>query len=157
MSDVIMELRAHIQTLENEVYFLQKEVEEKSFLLRSLITVKQNANNCSSLPTTPEISKSSSPLSKKQTLPSNKNNDFHIDNNGLKNKHISDVNKVKKVFLSSDNKQIKDNKTEDQTTYTNKDNSHTTTMSKNNSNNNNNNTNSNNNNYNNKDTITPNP
>ena len=54
VSDKITELRAHIQTLESEVYFLREELIEKSFLLRSLITSKQNANNCSTLPTTPE-------------------------------------------------------------------------------------------------------
>ena len=54
VSDKITELRAHIQTLESEVYFLREELIEKSFLLRSLITAKQNANNCSTLPTTPE-------------------------------------------------------------------------------------------------------
>ena len=43
-SDVIMKLHAHIQTLENEVYFLREELKENSFLL-SLITVKQNASN----------------------------------------------------------------------------------------------------------------
>ena len=41
-----MELRAHIQTLENEVYFLQEELKEKYILLRSLITGKQDANIC---------------------------------------------------------------------------------------------------------------
>ena len=49
-----MELHVHIQTLENEVYFLREELKEKSFLLRSLITDKQNASNCLTLPTTPE-------------------------------------------------------------------------------------------------------
>ena len=44
------------------------------------------------LPTTPEKSTSSSPISKTQTLPSNKNIDFHTDN-GLKNGHISEVSK----------------------------------------------------------------
>ena len=85
---MITELRAHIETLESEIYFLREELKEKSFLMRSLITDKQNANICSKLPTTPEKSTSSSPISKKQILPSNKNIDFHI-NNGLRNEHIS--------------------------------------------------------------------
>ena len=46
-SNVIMEIREHIQILESEVYFLQEELKEKSFLLKSLIIAKQNANNCS--------------------------------------------------------------------------------------------------------------
>ena len=62
-SDVTTELRAHIQTLKSKVYFLREELKEKSFLLRSLITDKQNANICSKLPTTPEKSTSSSPIS----------------------------------------------------------------------------------------------
>ena len=45
MSDVIKELRTHIQTLKSKVYFLQEELKEKSFLLTSLITVKENVNN----------------------------------------------------------------------------------------------------------------
>ena len=53
-SDVITEFHAHIQTLESEVYFLREELKEKSFLLRSLITDKHNANICSKLPTTLE-------------------------------------------------------------------------------------------------------
>ena len=53
-SDVITELRVHIQTLESEVYFLREEIKVKSFLLRSLITDKHNANICSKLPTTLE-------------------------------------------------------------------------------------------------------
>lgn len=68
----------------------------------------------------------------------------------------TEVNNVKKVFLSSGNNHIKGNKIENQTIYDNNDNSHTTTKSKNN-NNNSNNTNSNNNNDNIKDTIAPNP
>ena len=95
-SDVTTELRAYIQTLKSEVYFLREELKEKSFLLRSLITDKQNVNFCSKLPTTPEKSTSSSPISKKQILPSNKNIDFHI-NNGLRNEHISGF--LQKGFL----------------------------------------------------------
>ena len=48
-SDVIMELSTHIQFLEREVYFLRGELKEKSFLLRSLITAKQNTSNRSTL------------------------------------------------------------------------------------------------------------
>ena len=91
-SDVIMKIRANIQTLHSEVYFLREELKEKSFLLRSLITAKQNANNCSTLPTTLEKSTPSSSIINKQILPSNKNIDFHTGN-GLKNEHISEVNK----------------------------------------------------------------
>ena len=102
-----MELRAHIHFLESEVYFLPEELIEKSFLLRSLITTKQDANivqhyHCSTLPLTPEKFASSRPISKK---PSNKNIDFHIDN-GRKSEHLSEVNKVKKVFFMTDNNQI---------------------------------------------------
>ena len=149
-----MELCAHIQALESEVYLLQEKLKDKSFLLRSLITAKQNANVCSALPTTPEKSMLLSPISEKQTSQSNKNIDFHIDNGLLTMAYRS--NNVKKVFLSSGNNHIKGNKIENQTIYDNNDNSHTTTKSKNN-NNNSNNTNSNNNNDNIKDTITPNP
>ena len=53
---MITELRDHIQTLEKEVYFLREKLKEKSFLLRSLITAKQNAKNSSLLPTTPKKS-----------------------------------------------------------------------------------------------------
>ena len=81
----------------------------KSFLLMPLVTDKQNANICSKLLTTPVKSTSSSPVSIKQTSSSNKNIDFHIGN-GLKNEHISEVNKVKKVFFTTDNNQIKYNK-----------------------------------------------
>ena len=103
----LMELRAHIHFLESEVYFLPEELIEKSFLLRSLITTKQDANivqhyHCSTLPLTPEKFASSRPISKK---PSNKNIDFHIDN-GRKSEHLSEVNKVKKVFFTTDNTQI---------------------------------------------------
>ena len=84
-SDVITELRAHIQTLESEVYFLREELKEKSFLLRSLITDKHNANICSKLPTTLEKPMSLSPISKKQTIPSNKNINFRTENDQKKN------------------------------------------------------------------------
>lgn len=94
-----MKLRAHIQTLEGEVYFLQEELKDKYFLLSSLITDKQDANIYWKLLTTFEKSTS---LSKKQTLLSNRNIDFHV-NNGLKNKHISEANKVKKVFFTTGN------------------------------------------------------
>ena len=50
-------------------------------------------------------------ISKKQTLLSNRNIDFHIDN-GSKIEHVSEVNKAKKVFFTTDNNQIKDNKIE---------------------------------------------
>ena len=53
VSDMVTELRAHIQTLVSEVYFLREELKEKSVLLRSLIIDKQNANSCPKLPTTP--------------------------------------------------------------------------------------------------------
>ena len=96
---------------------------------------------------------SSSPITKKQALTTNKIIDFHIDN-GSKNKHISEVNKVKKVFITTDNNQVKDSKTEKQTIYANNGSSHTTTKNKDN---NNNNTNSNNNSDNIQDTVTPNP
>ena len=156
-SDMATELRAHIQTLESEVHFLREELKEKSVLLRSLIIDKQNANSCPKLPATPENSTSSTPITKKQVLTTNKNIDFHIDN-GLKNKHISEVNKVKKVLITTDNNQIKVNKTEIQTIYANNDSSHTTTKSKENKSNiNDDNTNSNNNSDNIQDTITPNP
>ena len=87
-SDVITELRAHIQTLESEVYFLREELKEKSFLLRSLITDKHNANICSKLPTTLEKPMSLSPISKKQTIPSNKNINFHTENDQKKYTHF---------------------------------------------------------------------
>ena len=104
-----------------------------------------------------ENSTSSSPITKKQALTTNKIIDFHI-NNGLKNEHISEVKKVKKVFITIGNNQIKDNKTEKQTIYANIDSSHTVTKNKdNNSNINNSNTNNNNNTDNIQDTITPNP
>ena len=155
-SDMITELRSHFQTLESKVNFLREELKEKSVLLKSLIIDKQNANSCPKLPTTPEKSMVLSPITKKQTLTTNKKIDFHTDN-GLKNKHISEVNKVKKVFFTTDINQINDNKTEKQTVYTNSNSSHATTKSKdNNSNNNNNNTNSSNNSHNIQDTITPN-
>ena len=103
----LMELRAHIHFLERKVYFLPEELIEKSFLLRSLITAKQNANivqhyHSSTLPLTPEKFASSSPISKR---PSNKSINFHIDN-GRKSEHLSEVNKIKKVFLTTDNNQI---------------------------------------------------
>ena len=82
-----------------------------------MITNKRNANNCSKLLTTPEKSASLSPISK---IPSNTNIDFHIDN-GLKNKNISEVNKIEKGFFNTDNNQIKDNKTENQSIYANSD------------------------------------
>ena len=106
---MIIELR--IQTPESGVSFLREELKMKSFLPMSLITDKQNANSCSKLLTTPVKSTSSSPASIKQTLSSNKNIDFHIDN-GLKNEHVSEVNKVKKVFFTTDKNQIKYNKIE---------------------------------------------
>ena len=84
-SDVITELHAHIQTLESEVYFLREELKEKSFLLRSLITDKHNAKICSKLPTTLEKPMSLSPISLKQTIPSNKNINFHTENDQKKN------------------------------------------------------------------------
>ena len=109
-----------------------------------LVTDKQNANICSKLLTTPVKSTSSSPVSIKQTSSSNKNIDFHIDSS-LKNEHISEVNKVKKVFFTTDNNQIKYNKIGKQTIYVTSDRIHTTTKSNNNkSNNYNNDTNSNN-------------
>ena len=83
-SDVITELHAHIQTLESEVYFLREELKEKSFLLRSLITDKHNAKICSKLPTTLEKPMSLSPISLKQTIPSNKNINFHTENDKKK-------------------------------------------------------------------------
>ena len=55
-----------------------------------------------------------------------------------KKEHISEVNKRKKVFLTTNNNQIKDSKTGKQTMYGNNDSSHTTaTKCKNNSSNNN--------------------
>ena len=81
---MITELHAHIQTLESEVYFLREELKEKSFLLRSLITDKHNANICSKLPTTLEKPMSLSPISKKQNIPSNKNINFHAENDQKK-------------------------------------------------------------------------
>ena len=137
-SDVITELGAHIQTLEIEVYFLREELKKKSFLLRSLISDKQNANICFKLPATPGKPMSSSPINKKEILPSNKNIDFHTGN-GLKKEHILEVNKIKKVFFTTDNNHIKDNKPEKQAIYANNDSSRTTTESKNNKNNNSNN------------------
>ena len=130
---MIIELR--IQTPESGVSFLQEELKMKSFLPMSLITDKQNANSCSKLLTTPVKSTSSSSVSIKQTLSSNKNIDFHIDN-GLKNEHVSEVNKVKKVFFTTDNNQIKYNKIEKQTIYATNDRIHTTTKSNNNKSNN---------------------
>ena len=115
-SDVITELHAHIQTLESEVYFLREELKEKSFLLRSLITDKHNTNTCSKLPTTLEKPMSLSPISTNQTIPSNKNINFHTEND-QKKKHISDVNEINHV---------KDNKPEKQTICANNDSSHTT-------------------------------
>ena len=85
-----------------------------------MLTNKRNANNCSKLLATPEKSASLSPISKKQTLPSNTNIDFHIDN-GLKNKNISEVNEIEKGFFNTDNNQIKDNKTENLSIYANSD------------------------------------
>ena len=128
-------------------------------LLRLLITDKQNANNYSSLPISPEKSTSSNTININHTLPSSSNIiDFCIDNDLIK-EFISEVNKVKKVSLTTDNNEIKDNKTVKQTIYANNDSSHiTATKTKNsNSNNNNNNANGNNNNDNIQDTITPNP
>ena len=83
-SDLITELHAHIQTLESEVYFLREELKEKSFLLRSLITDKHNTNICSKLPTTLEKPMSLSPISINQTIPSNKNINFHTENDQKK-------------------------------------------------------------------------
>ena len=53
VSDMVTELRAQIQTLVSEAYFLREELKEKSVLLRSLIIDKQNASSCPKLPTTP--------------------------------------------------------------------------------------------------------
>ena len=75
-----------------------------------LITAKQNVNNSLSLSSPPEKPTSSCTISKKQTLPSNGNIiEFHSDD-GLKKEHISKVNKVKKVFVATDNNQIKTKK-----------------------------------------------
>ena len=60
------------------------ELKEKSFLLRSLITDKHNAKICSKLPTTLEKPMSLSPISIKQTIPSNKNINFHTENDQKK-------------------------------------------------------------------------
>ena len=83
-----------------------------------------------------------SPISINQTIPSNKNINFHTEND--QKKHISDVNEVNHV---------KDNKPEKQTICANNDSSHTTTEKKNNNNDNN----SNNSSDNIQETITPNP
>ena len=95
---------------------------------------------------------SSSPINKKQTLHSNKNIGFHTDN-GLKKEHISEVNKLKNIFFTTDNNHIKDNKPEKEAICANNNSSHTNTESKNNNNNNN----SNNNSDNIQDTMTRNP
>ena len=143
---MVTKLRASIQILEIEVYFLREELKEKSFLHSSLMSLtieKQNAKICPKLPTIPEKSTASSAISKKQALTSNINIDFHIDND-LKNEHNSEVNKVKKVFFTTDN--------------ANNDSSHTNTKSKNsNSNSNSNNINGNNNSDGIQCTITSNP
>ena len=84
-----------------------------------------------------------SPISIKQTIPSNKNINFHTENDKKKN-HISEVNELNHV---------KDNKPEKQTICANNDSSHTTTEKKNNNNDNN----SNNSSDNIQETIKPNP
>ena len=111
------------------------------------------------LPTSPKKFTSSSTINISQTLPSSINiADFCIDND-LKKEHISAANKVKRFSLTTENNEIKDNKTEKQTTYANNNSSHITATKKKNSNSNinSNNTNGNSNNDNIQDTITPNP
>ena len=72
--------------------------------MKPYITARQNANNCSSLPTTPEKSTSSCAISKKQTLPSNSNIiDFHIYNS-LKNSIFQRVHSLVVSDLRSETK-----------------------------------------------------
>ena len=141
------------KTLESEIYF-SSEKKWKRNLFTEVIDICQT--KCKQLfITTNNIWKLtlSSTISKKQTLLSNGNITL-LTFIGLKNELISEVHKVKKVFLTTDNNQIKDNKREKETPDANNDSSHTT--AKNNTSNNNTKTNGNNNNDNIQDTITPN-